>query len=150
MACLAFLWLAMHVVPTVAVDAGHPSLPEVDIPSEVFVFTQVFIANPAAVTGGTVPGHRRCFIEVVTIDETTADRSGLANVTFAASSMAASTMIAKHLADSLVPFGRRPRVQYGPIPFQVRVQAFITHSHYVRMAFAAGGIWVAARIRHQV
>ena len=145
-AVLAVVCLSVHFVAGVAVNAGHAPLAKMNIRAYVFMLAQVFIANAAAVAGGAVAGHGRCLVEVVPVNEAAADEVGLADVAFAAGSVAIVAMVAKHFADNFVVFWHGTLVKDGPIPFQIGVQVILVHCRDVRVAVAAGPFGIVARI----
>ena len=96
MADIAISNRAVHLVPRVAINAVHATLAEVHIGLQSLVLTEIFIANPATMTGRTIAGHRRRSHELMPIDKATAHQVWLADVTFATGGVAIVTVVAEH------------------------------------------------------
>jgi hypothetical protein len=92
-----------------------------DIAHQAFVFTQVFVANAAAMASSTIASHGWLSIKVVPIHKPFAYQSGLADMTFTTGCMAGAAMIAKHLGNGFVIGRSRALIQHCPVTGQVVV-----------------------------
>lgn len=70
----------VHFRSGMAVGALHPPSAKVYIAGKAFVFAQVFIANPAAMTGCAVTGHRGGLFNYMATDQPAANRVGLTDM----------------------------------------------------------------------
>ena len=145
---LTIVGLTMHFVPGVAIDTGHASLTEVNVGHEAFVLAQVFIANAAAVTGGAIACHRRCFVKVVSVDEAATNQIGLADVTFTARCMAGTTMVAEHAFQFWVVGWGAACIEHCPVSFQIGMQVVLIQFDNIGVAIATGLFRVVAGIRN--
>jgi hypothetical protein len=95
------------------------------ISRKTFILTKVFISYTTAMTGRAVTGHGRSLLYNMSLNETTAYRVRLANMTVTTGSMAACTMVTKHGLQGSMIFGHRSHIYCCPIPFLGRMQAIL-------------------------
>ena len=93
----------MHLFGFVAVNTDHVALAGVNV--TLAPFAQVFIANPAAVTGDALVEQIRTGLELVAVDKTTADSIRSADMTTTATGVALAAMAFDAHFDVLVLVG---------------------------------------------
>ena len=119
--------LSVHFLAGMAACAGHTGLTEMNIGFNILMFTQEFVAYPAAVASRAVARQRGGCIEDMAVDEAAANGCGLADVAVAARSVAAGAVVAKHLLKGgmfISIFGIAAQVDLCPVTFLGCVQAF--------------------------
>ena len=90
----------MHLFGFVAVNTDHVALAGVNV--TLAPFAQVFIANPAAVTGSALIDQVRTGLEQVAVDKSLAHRCRPADMTAAAAGVALTAMAFTAHVDGLV------------------------------------------------
>ena len=131
--------LAVQLVTAVAVDTVHAPFAEMHIARESFILAQVFVAHPAAVTGGAGTGHRRGLrMNRWPSNKPAAHAGRLAHVAIAAGCVALGAVITKHFfAAAGVIFGALRGIERRPVALLCGVQAVGIHIGYVGMAIGA-------------
>ena len=113
----------MHLCRGMTIGAFHTPLTEVHIRFDIFVLAHILIANAAAVTGCAIASERGGGIEVMTIDQSTTNRFGLAYVAITTRCVAARAVVSEHLFQGRVIFGFISGVDGGPVTRLRCVQA---------------------------
>ena len=90
----------MHLFGFVAVNTNHVALDDMNV--TLAPFSQVFITNPAAVTGSTLIEQVRAGLKQVSIDKSFADRSRSADMTATAAGVALTAVAFEAHVDGFV------------------------------------------------
>lgn len=138
------LGAAMQFDARMAFDAIHPAFPEMDVPGEPFILSQVLVSNTAAVAGGAGAGHGWGFFKDMAIEQTTAHIFGLGHMAFTASGVAGAAMVAEHGLQRWMIFRNRTGIDLGPVSGLSVVQGIPVGIHLILMAISASDLWIFA------
>ena len=109
MAILAVGSHSMHFIAGVTIHANHLPLTEMYICFQVFVFSQIFISNPAAMASCAVINHGWYCVKYMSIDESTIYRGWAADMAITTRGVTAGAVIIKHFLCLGVVFRNSPR-----------------------------------------